>query len=395
MDSPAGESPMQFAPLDGESSRESGIMQVGNLGAAELAERAAMPHSGGAHGGSADDAVARGAVARGAVDRVAVPTAEREASPVASAMQLGKDQDDEIEITTDGAEHPLSLHAAGDEDAIEVSDEEIESADPAVARATQPSPSSSFDVARSRPPIRPSLRPRSPSNLPLPPPRSGSLPPSGRGVDPWLLANKTLELAHANARITELEEHVAFRDARILELEENLASARRKLGESSREPSTAARNTFAGNSLGGNAPEVRAAAVVTETRAAVTLPSGPLRLESGAPRELNAEDEAEGDDFEDGERDSDFDADLRVGTSEGSFASGGTEEDLQQISGIGPRYEAALRKQGITRLSQIAAWSDADVRQVAKALKIPKSRIVKGRWVEVAREVIGSRAASE
>jgi predicted flap endonuclease-1-like 5' DNA nuclease len=74
---------------------------------------------------------------------------------------------------------------------------------------------------------------------------------------------------------------------------------------------------------------------------------------------------------------------------------GGSDDDLQQISGIGPRFEAALRKHGITRLSQIAAWSDADVRQVAKALKIPKSRIVKGRWVEVAREVIGTRAASE
>jgi predicted flap endonuclease-1-like 5' DNA nuclease len=73
----------------------------------------------------------------------------------------------------------------------------------------------------------------------------------------------------------------------------------------------------------------------------------------------------------------------------------GSEEDLQQISGIGPRFEAALRKQGVTRLSQIAAWSDTDVRQVAKALRIPKSRIVKGRWVEVAREVIGTRAASE
>lgn len=71
------------------------------------------------------------------------------------------------------------------------------------------------------------------------------------------------------------------------------------------------------------------------------------------------------------------------------------EDDLGQIVGIGPRFEAALRKQGITRLSQIAAWSDADVRQVAKALKIPKSRIIKGRWVESAREAIGSRGASE
>lgn len=62
-------------------------------------------------------------------------------------------------------------------------------------------------------------------------------------------------------------------------------------------------------------------------------------------------------------------------------------DDLQRIAGIGPRFEAALRKQGITRVSQIAAWSEADIRQAAKALKIPKSRIVKGRWVETAREL--------
>ena len=93
----------------------------------------------------------------------------------------------------------------------------------------------------------------------------------------------------------------------------------------------------------------------------------------------------------DGATDED-DADL---DTDGLHPASGGPEDLRQINGIGPRFEAALRKQGITRLSQIAAWSDADVRQVAKALKIPKSRIVKGRWVEAAREMIGSRAASE
>ena len=82
--------------------------------------------------------------------------------------------------------------------------------------------------------------------------------------------------------------------------------------------------------------------------------------------------------------------------SDGAAAEGPqTEGDLRRISGIGPRFEAALRRQGITRLSQIAAWSEADVRQVAKALRIPKSRIVKGRWVESAREAIGNPVASE
>jgi hypothetical protein len=147
------------------------------------------------------------------------------------------------------------------------------------------------------------------------------------------------------------------------------------------------------------------ASVVTQTRpavtgvassAAVTIPSGPGPLQSDAARALDdddGEDDTGGDDLEGAERDSAFE--LGGGLSVNRSAGGGSEEDLQQISGIGPRFEAALRRQGITRLSQIAAWSEADVRQVAKALKIPKSRIVKGRWVEVAREVIGTRAASE
>lgn len=368
--------PLPLAPRVGEAERESGFLE----------------RSGGSI--TASDAAASGAT-------------EREASLVASAMQLGKDPDAEIEITTDDAEHPGVTNAPADDEAIEVSDDEIETADPNVARATQPSPSSalgapsSSSLGRSRPPVRPSLRPRAPSSMPLPPPRSGSLPPSGRtGVDPWLLANKTLELSHARARIAELEELVAFREARIIELEENLAKARRKLGELPLQSPVQSPLGATPQRTEGRAAETRAseeAPQITETRPAVN-PTAEVSLPAagaapgGAPRirDIDAANEAvEGED-DDAERDSTFDADDEL-PSEAS----GTAEDLRQITGIGPRYEAALRKQGITRLSQIAAWSEADVRQVAKALKIPKSRIVKGRWVEVAREVIGTRPASE
>jgi len=193
-----------------------------------------------------------------------------------------------------------------------------------------------------------------------------SAPPSANGraagVDPWLLANKALELSRANARIVELEELVAYRDAHIIELEDQLAKLRRKLGEP--------------------APAVQ----VTAAEAAPVAAS-PER----API-ANTEDDGDEDFAEDADRESDY------GTTplESMSVRGATpEEDLQQITGIGPRFEAALRKQGITRLSQIAAWSDSDVRQVAKALRIPKSRIVKGRWIEAAREAIGTGAASE
>ena len=326
-----------------------------------------------------------------------VEVVEREASPVASAMQLGKDRDEDIDIDTDdgGAQVAAGGRAPGagavgtDDGTIEVADDEIETAEPSMLRHTQPSPISaevSAQAMRSRPPARPSLRPRAPQSSSgplssaLPPPRHlSSAPPSlggsgasQRGVDPWLLANKTLELSHANARIVELEEQLAFREARIVELEEQLARANRKLDERER-------------SLGAVVAKAVVPAVehpvVTETRPAFTSASN------------GAEDAADDDDDElslGDDRESDYGT-----TPIESVAVSGSEEDLQQITGIGPRYEAALRKQGITRLSQIAAWSDADVRQVAKALKIPKSRIVKGRWVEVAREVIGTRAASE
>jgi hypothetical protein len=340
------------------------------------------------------ESVDRNSIYRGTVDQQPVDRelGEREASPVASAEQSGTSHDD-IDIATDDVLGPTAEVAGsnGDDETIEVADDEIETADPALSGSmrpayTLPSPASSiappasapytsFGVTRSRPPAPPSSRPRMPmpslSGLSLPRPllpngASASNRPSG--IDPWALANKTLELAHANARIGELEELVAYRDARIAELEENLARTRRKLED------------------------------IEQRSRPVTLPAGlpaPVAAEPGVrdvgvhvERDVRHDVDDDGEDCSD-ERDSGF------GPGEATIARGGSEDDLQQISGIGPRFEAALRKQGITRLSQIAAWSEEDVRQMAKALKIPKSRIVKGRWVEVAREVIGTRAASE
>ena len=360
-----------------------------------------------------------------------VGVAEREASPVASAVDIGMKRDDDIDIDTDDAAahagaHPkaappgalgasptlapptltpaaltpatLTPAAAGSDDAvIEVSDDEIECTEPEstelesaqapMPRGTLPSPA----PMRSRPPAPPSVRPRSPASSQkawLPPPRHlSSAPPSvgpvssrPTGVDPWVLANRTLELSRANARVAELVEQLAYRDARVAELEDALTRLRRKL-EALEEQLAPPRPRggewpIEGGSGARREPEVPA---VTETR-------GAIAAERGAGEALDDESDEADDASGEAERDSDFGV-RTVAT--------GSEEDLQQISGIGPRFEAALRKQGVTRLSQIAAWSDADVRQVAKALRIPKSRIVKGRWVEVAREVIGTRAASE
>jgi NADH-quinone oxidoreductase subunit E len=331
--------------------------------------------------------------------------------------------------------------AALDEDEILVSDEEIESAEPA-----RPTLSSGL------PAFGRSLPPAPPSRTSLPPPRrssrasallSSSLPPPsfpshapisraprapGADHDPWILANKTLELSRAHARISVLEDQIAFRDARILSLEERLEASQQKVEELQRkldaQPSpagAAASRVDAPVANGARAaarPAVTAAGVTsaaapasaarpvnkhaisipkpadvarsTETNKPAESTSSPV----AAPALGGAQAADDGAEVDGGSIPPDADEDLAA------VAAPSGPEDVRRIAGIGPRFEAALRKQGVTRVSQIAAWSDADVRQMAKALKIPKSRIVKGRWVEAARtllaqEVIGSRPTSE
>jgi predicted flap endonuclease-1-like 5' DNA nuclease len=362
-----------------------------------------------------------------------VQIAKREASPVIGAVEPPKDRDDDIEIDTaldeEGASNshvvatpsPAAAGAASEDDAIEVSDDEIESAEVLPSRPSQPGPASVGGL-RSRPPARPVQRSRPPSlGSSLPPPRSssgGQLPASSRpatSVDPWLLANKTLELSRANARIDELEEHVAFRDARILSLEETLAKTQLKLAElqrnqqpDGRAPETTSRFVAPRESSdvertipdpepaerghrGSSTDRPWPASVAVGADAPSSEPGARSNRIAPSASPLPSLDGLQ--DQEETEANEDAFA-----FSSAPFPRDGEEptgEDLRQISGIGPRFEAALRKQGITRLSQIAAWSEADVRQVAKALRIPKSRIVKGRWIESAREAIGSRAASE
>jgi len=291
------------------------------------------------------------------------------------------------------------------------------------------------------------MRPRNPStSLPpprrswlgssLPPPSFPSQPPSQR--DPWILANKTLELSRAHARISALEDQIAFRDARILSLEDRLEAAQQKLEELERKldaaplvaPSAtvAAVNAAAAKTAPSAVTPVAASSIAmglagarTTSKPAIAIPkpadvakaaelvrATPARMMDAARVQATAQQETEQQETaQDQELPESvaseapetaggsvrFDTEEELASNAASPPTG--PEDVRQIAGIGPRFEAALRKHGITRVSQIAAWSDTDVRQMAKALKIPKSRIVKGRWVEAAREMIGSRATSE
>lgn len=355
----------------------------------------------------------------------------REAMPVAerSTHDTGHQPDIDVDVMASGAASPSdgiepAPISVPEESVIEVSDAELEPADsalvgrpsmtPAPGRATLPPGSGA--ASRSRPPVPPSARPKSgPARASGSPARRAqagavegdgraSTPPSSRN-DPWALANKTLELNRARARIAELEEFIAFRDARILTLEDRLEKAQARIDELEQrlDPVAFAEARRQSSSL---APGV---AGLFDPRSKKLMQQGSARSGSsggedvqsgtdtlGSAARLDAA-EREDDDEPSETEDDASSASEPLDADEGAGAPRptGTEEDLRVIAGIGARFEAALRKQGITRLSQIASWSDADVRQVAKALKIPKSRIVKGRWVESAREAIGCRAASE
>jgi predicted flap endonuclease-1-like 5' DNA nuclease len=64
---------------------------------------------------------------------------------------------------------------------------------------------------------------------------------------------------------------------------------------------------------------------------------------------------------------------------------------LRRIRGIGPGYQRALEQLGVTRVEQVAQWSEADVVGFAEKLKIRPDRITKDDWVGQARLFSDSR----
>ncbi len=66
--------------------------------------------------------------------------------------------------------------------------------------------------------------------------------------------------------------------------------------------------------------------------------------------------------------------------SKSDTAKAAAGDDLKQIDGIGPKLETVLNARGISRLSQIAAWKDADVAAFDQALGLD-GRIGRDDWV--------------
>lgn len=61
------------------------------------------------------------------------------------------------------------------------------------------------------------------------------------------------------------------------------------------------------------------------------------------------------------------------------------EDDLTRIKGVGPKLAAQLHDLGVTGLSQIAGWSEADIQRVDAQLGRFQGRIQRDSWVEQAR----------
>jgi predicted flap endonuclease-1-like 5' DNA nuclease len=60
---------------------------------------------------------------------------------------------------------------------------------------------------------------------------------------------------------------------------------------------------------------------------------------------------------------------------------------LRRIRGIGPAYQRVLEQLGVTRVEQVAAWSEQDIVAFADKLKIRPDRVTKDDWVGQAKRL--------
>jgi predicted flap endonuclease-1-like 5' DNA nuclease len=69
------------------------------------------------------------------------------------------------------------------------------------------------------------------------------------------------------------------------------------------------------------------------------------------------------------------------------------KDELSAIQGVGPFLEKKLNEQGIFTYGQVAAWTEADIDSVTKAINFFDGRIAKDNWVGQAKELAAKKAA--
>jgi NADH-quinone oxidoreductase subunit E len=70
---------------------------------------------------------------------------------------------------------------------------------------------------------------------------------------------------------------------------------------------------------------------------------------------------------------------------------GGTSDELQQISGVGPKIELTLHKLGIFHFDQIAGWTHEEAQWVDDHLKF-RGRIARDEWIKQAKQLASGSA---
>ena len=74
---------------------------------------------------------------------------------------------------------------------------------------------------------------------------------------------------------------------------------------------------------------------------------------------------------------------------------GGEADDLRQIKGVGPKLVTLLNGLGVTRIEQIAGWSEEDIDRIDPQLGAFEGRIRRDSWVEQAKLLTTDKAAYE
>jgi predicted flap endonuclease-1-like 5' DNA nuclease len=78
---------------------------------------------------------------------------------------------------------------------------------------------------------------------------------------------------------------------------------------------------------------------------------------------------------------------LEKDLAEAHERAGDSDDDLKLIRGIGPAFERELKRLGIRKFAQIAAWTSEDVDTIAKKIKAKPERIRRDDWIARAAEL--------
>jgi len=62
-------------------------------------------------------------------------------------------------------------------------------------------------------------------------------------------------------------------------------------------------------------------------------------------------------------------------------------DDLTRLRGVGPAIARGLVQLGVTKFSQIASWTDADIERIAPRLRTRPNRIRKDGWIKSAQRL--------